>query len=71
MSFIRSRIGADLVLLIHFAFIVFAGTDRTLFYLRRWAWLRIPSVLWSSIVNLANWTMIDNPLNESIRNHRA
>ena len=68
MKSIRSRIGADFVLLGHFAFVAFAVAGGALFYFdRRWAWLHVPSVLWSSIVNLANWTCPLTPLEKSLR----
>ncbi|HEY7885019.1 MAG TPA: DUF2784 domain-containing protein [Cellvibrionaceae bacterium] len=63
-----SRIGADLVLLIHFLFVVFAVLGGALFYVdRNWAWLHLPVVLWSSAVNLASWTCPLTPLEKSLR----
>lgn len=64
----RYRIGADLVLLAHFlfaAFAVFGG----LLLLRdvRWAWLHVPAVLWSSLVNLMGWTCPLTPVEKDLR----
>jgi len=63
-----SRIGADLVLLAHFAFVLFAVAGGALFYFdRRWAWVHVPAVLWSSVVNLASWTCPLTPLEKKLR----
>jgi hypothetical protein len=63
-----SRVGADAVLLAHFVFVAFAVGGGALFYFDpRWAWLHVPVVLWSSIVNLANWTCPLTPLEKSLR----
>lgn len=63
-----SRLGADAVLLAHFAFVAFAVFGGVLFYFdHRWAWLHIPAVLWSSIVNLASWTCPLTPLEKALR----
>jgi len=68
MTTTASRVGADLVLLSHFVFVAFAVGGGVLFYFdRRWAWLHIPVVLWSSIVNLASWTCPLTPLERSLR----
>jgi hypothetical protein len=64
----RSRVGADLVLLTHFVFVAFAVVGGALVYFdRRWAWLHVPVVLWSSLVNLASWTCPLTPLEKSLR----
>jgi hypothetical protein len=63
-----SSIGADLVLLGHFAFVAFAVLGGALVYFdRAWAWLHVPAVLWSSIVNLVSWTCPLTPLEKSLR----
>ena len=68
MTTTASRVGADLVLLSHFVFVAFAVGGGVLFHFdRRWAWLHIPVVLWSSIVNLASWTCPLTPLEKSLR----
>jgi hypothetical protein len=64
----RYRLGADLVLLAHFlfaAFAVFGG----LLSLRdpAWAWVHVPVVLWSAIVNLMGWTCPLTPLEQKLR----
>lgn len=68
MATTASRIGADLVLLSHLAFVVFAVLGGALFWFdQRWAWVHVPAVLWSSIVNLANWTCPLTPLEKFLR----
>jgi len=64
----RHAVAADLVLALHFlfaAFAVFGG----FFVLLDWriVFLHIPAVVWSSIVNLANWTCPLTPLEKSFR----
>jgi hypothetical protein len=47
------RIGADAVLSTHFLFAAFAVFGGVLAFLGPvWPWLHIPTVLWSSVVNL-------------------
>jgi hypothetical protein len=63
-----SRIGADLVLLGHFLFVLFAVAGGALVYFEPgWALVHVPVVLWSSIVNLAAWTCPLTPLEKSLR----
>jgi Protein of Unknown function (DUF2784) len=48
-----ARILANLVLGLHFAFVLFSVLGGFLVLWKRWiAWLHVPSVLWSSFVNL-------------------
>ena len=57
------RIAASLVLLVHFIFVavaVFGGLGILFDY--RWAWVHVPIVIWSSVVNLAGWTCPLTPL---------
>jgi len=64
----RFRIAADLVLLAHFlfaAFAVFGGV--LLLHDVRWAWLHLPAVLWSSLVNLMGWTCPLTPVEQELR----
>jgi hypothetical protein len=62
------RLGADLVLLTHFVFAAFAVFGGVLvFYHPVWAWLHIPVVLWSSVVNLMSWTCPLTPLENALR----
>jgi len=62
------RLGADLVLLAHFLFAAFAVLGGVLvFFNSAWAWVHIPVVLWSSVVNLMSWTCPLTPLENALR----
>ena len=63
-----SRIGADIVLVLHFLFAAFAVFGGALVALNpNWAWVHVPAVLWSSLVNLLGWTCPLTPLENSLR----
>lgn len=62
------RHSAAIVLLSHFLFVLFAVAGGFLMLLDwRWALVHVPSVLWSSIVNLASWTCPLTPLEKRLR----
>lgn len=62
------RAAADAVLVVHFAFVLFALFGGLLLLLSHaWAWVHLPVVLWSSVVNLANWTCPLTPLEQACR----
>lgn len=62
------RLAAELVLLVHFAFVAFAVFGGFLGILNRsWLWLHAPVVVWSSVVNLAAWTCPITPLEQHFR----
>ena len=62
------RIGADLVLVIHFLFAAFAVFGGILVYFNpAWAFAHVPAILWSSIVNLMHWTCPLTPLEKALR----
>jgi uncharacterized protein DUF2784 len=68
MPAVKSRWPADAVLLLHFAFVLFGVFGALLVLLdRRWMWIHIPAVLWSSIVNLASWTCPLTPVEQDLR----
>ena len=59
---------ADIVLILHFIFAFFAVFGGFLVFLDwRIALLHIPTVLWSSIVNLMDWTCPLTPLEKKLR----
>lgn len=62
------RLAANLVLLLHFGVVVLAvfGGFGVLIS-RQWAWIHVPIVAWSSIVNLAGWTCPLTPLENRFR----
>jgi hypothetical protein len=62
------RISADLVLLAHFLFVVFALLGGALVYFDlAWALVHLPVVFWSSVVNLVSWTCPLTPLEKALR----
>jgi len=64
----RHRLAADVVLVGHFLFALFA-VGGAFFTLIDWriAFLHVPTVAWSSIVNLAHWTCPLTPLEKNLR----
>lgn len=63
-----SRIGADLVLFVHFLFAAFAVFGGVLLVCSpAWAWVHAPTVLWSSLVNLMGWTCPLTPAEKALR----
>jgi hypothetical protein len=62
------RLAAELVLLFHFVFVLLAvfGGFGTLLS-PRWAWVHVPIVAWSSLVNLAGWTCPLTPMENRLR----
>ena len=62
------RIAADSVLLAHFLFAAFAVFGGILVAFDfDWAWLHVPAVLWSAVVNLMGWTCPLTPLENRLR----
>jgi hypothetical protein len=66
--FVIDRFAANIVLLFHFVFVVLAvfGGFGVLIN-PRWAWIHVPIVVWSSVVNLAGWTCPLTPLENRLR----
>ena len=47
---------ADLIVLLHFMFVLFVLLGGLLVLRRRWiAWLHVPAALWGAVVELAGW----------------
>jgi hypothetical protein len=64
----RPRLAADLVLLFHFLFAAFAVFGGFLAICDpRWAFVHVPAVLWSSVVNLMGWTCPLTPIEQRLR----
>ena len=62
------RILADSILLLHLAFVVFVLLGGLLVIRWRWvAWVHLPMVLWSSVVNWAAWICPLTPLENLYR----
>jgi len=65
---VNKRLAADLVLLFHFAFVLFAVFGGFgLLISSAWALVHVPVVVWSSLVNLADWTCPLTPLENRLR----
>jgi hypothetical protein len=62
------RLAGSHILALHFLWVAFAVFGGLLLLLDwRWAWLHLPAVAWSSIVNLAGWTCPLTPLEKTLR----
>ena len=62
------KVAADLVLAFHFLFALFAVLGGFLVLLDwRVMFVHVPVVIWSSVVNLANWTCPLTPLEKDLR----
>jgi hypothetical protein len=62
------RVLADLVLVLHLAFIVFAATGGLLWLRwRRAPWLHLPAVAWGALVELSGGTCPLTPLENALR----
>ena len=59
---------ADLVVLVHLAFILFAvfGGILVLFW-RRCAWVHLPTVLWAALIEFVGWVCPLTPLENWLR----
>lgn len=64
----RARLLANLILVFHFAFVAFSVLGGFLVLWKRWiTWLHVPSVLWSSLVNLFSHVCPLTPLENRFR----
>ena len=64
----RARLLANLILVFHFTFVAFSVLGGSLVLWKRWiAWFHIPSVLWSSFVNLFSHVCPLTPLENRFR----
>jgi len=62
------RIGADLVLLLHLAFVLFVMTGGLL--LLKWprlAWLHLPAAVWGAMVEYTGWICPLTPIENTLR----
>lgn len=63
-----AQLAADLILLLHFTFVLFVVFGGLLvWYRRRFALLHVPMALWGAIVNLASWSCPLTPLENHYR----
>ncbi|HEY5603466.1 MAG TPA: DUF2784 domain-containing protein [Gammaproteobacteria bacterium] len=62
------KIAADLVLVIHLLFILFAIFGGLLALRRRWViWLHLPAVCWAAMISFAGWICPLTPLENTLR----
>ena len=62
------RILADLVVVVHLAFIVFAALGGLLaFWWKRVIWLHIPAAVWATLIMLIGWVCPLTPLENWLR----
>ncbi|HEX5737970.1 MAG TPA: DUF2784 domain-containing protein, partial [Hydrogenophaga sp.] len=62
------RLAAELVLLLHFAFVMLAVFGALgVLIVPGWIWVHLPIVIWSSVVNLVGWTCPLTPLENRLR----
>jgi hypothetical protein len=62
------KIAADVVLVLHFLFILFAIFGGLLALRRRWIiWLHLPTVCWAAMISFAGWICPLTPLENALR----
>jgi hypothetical protein len=62
------RILADLIVLLHFAFILFALFGGLLVLRRRgWVWFHLPAAAWAALIEFAGWICPLTPLENRLR----
>lgn len=62
------KIAADLVVILHLLFIVFAVTGGLLALYRRWfIWFHIPAGLWAAAISFGGWICPLTPLELTLR----
>ena len=62
------RIAADLLVLFHFAFILFVVLGGFLvFYRHLFAWLHLPAVIWGVLIEFSGWICPLTPWEQSLR----
>lgn len=62
------RLGADAVVVLHLAFVVFALLGGLVVLRWRWvAWLHVPAAVWAVLIELAGWYCPLTPLENRLR----
>lgn len=63
------RIAADLVVIIHLIFILFAVLGALAILYKRWfIWLHVPAMLWAAAISFGGWICPLTPLENTLRN---
>jgi hypothetical protein len=61
-------VGADIVVALHFAFVVFVALGGLLVLLwPRLAWLHVPAVIWGTLIEFTGWICPLTPLENRLR----
>jgi hypothetical protein len=59
---------ADLVVLVHFAFVLFVVAGALLVLRWRWvAWVHVPAAVWGALIEFAGWICPLTPLEQRLR----
>jgi hypothetical protein len=59
---------ADLVVLVHFAFVLFVVAGALLVLRWRWvAWIHVPAAVWGALIEFAGWICPLTPLEQRLR----
>ena len=62
------RLLADLIVLVHLAFVVFAVAGAVLVLRWRWViWVHVPAVVWAALIEFAGWICPLTPLENRLR----
>ncbi len=62
------RVLADIILVLHFAFILFAVFGGLLVFIwKRFAWVHLPAVVWAALISFAGWICPLTPLENWLR----
>lgn len=62
------RVSADLVVLVHLAFVLFAVFGAFLVVRsRRWIWIHVPTVCWATLIEWVGWVCPLTPLEKWLR----
>jgi len=63
-----AKLTADVLVLCHFAFILFVISGGLLVRRRRWlAWVHIPCAIWGALIEFAGWICPLTPLENNLR----
>lgn len=62
------RLLADLVVLVHLAFVIFAVAGALLLFRWRWlVWAHVPAFVWAALIEFAGWICPLTPLENRLR----
>lgn len=62
------QLAADLIVILHFSFVIFVLFGAVLLLWRRWLiWLHLPALIWGVLIELAGWVCPLTPLENHLR----